>query len=104
EVDGAARGHCRLIVAVAGEGERAVGERKYEAAVTDGVAVEHVAAHRHRELGMTGADRGDSHPERLRGAVARVHALRDALGESLRLLLRQRWVMLAHGLLRPTVR
>src|SRR6266700_1725546 len=47
EIDRAARRYRRQVVAVAGKRERAVGEREDEAAVADGVTVQHVLANRH---------------------------------------------------------
>src|SRR5947209_18170144 len=66
EIDRAARRHRRQVVAVAGKGERAIGEREDEAAVADGVAVQHVLANRHRQLSATGADGGNTLPQRSR--------------------------------------
>src|SRR5204863_4307405 len=52
--------------------------------------------HGHRQLGVSGAARGDLHAHRLRRAVASVHARSNALGERLRSLRRRCGVMLAH--------
>ena len=56
ELDRAALRDRVAVVAVAGERERAVGEREDEAAVADRMAVQHVGAHRHRQLGAPGRD------------------------------------------------
>jgi hypothetical protein len=90
ELDRASRGHGVGVVAVAGEGERAVGQREHESAVTDRVTVDHVAAHGHRQLGKAGCDSRDPHAESLRRTVAREHARRHALRQRLRLRRRQR--------------
>ena len=47
ELDRRAGGDRGAVAAVAGEGERRIGEREDEAAVAGVVAVEHVGAHRH---------------------------------------------------------
>ena len=63
ELDRAAVGDRVRVVAVAGERERAVGQREHEAAMADRVAVDHVGAHGHGELGLRRAHAHDAHAE-----------------------------------------
>ena len=77
------------VVAVAGEGERAVGEEEDVAAVADRMTVEHVGSHGHRELGAAGRDALDAHAQRPGCGVVREHRAGDALGERLGFLRRQ---------------
>ena len=70
------------VVAVAGEGERRIGEREDEAAVAGAVAVEHVGAHRHAQPRVARPHLLDHHAQALRGAVALEHRVGGALGET----------------------
>ena len=56
-----------LVVAVAGEGEGAVGEGEDEAAMGDAVAIQHVVGDGHGERRLAGCDPLDPHAEALRG-------------------------------------
>ena len=84
EADLGAGGDRTPVVAVAGEREGRVGQGEGEAAVADGVAVDHVLAHGHPDHRPTGADLDDLHAERLAGPVAGPHRRRRGLGDLLR--------------------
>ncbi len=83
KLDRASGRHRIGVVAVAGERERAVGQREHEPAVADRMAVDHVVAHGHRQLGEAGRDLRDPHAEAARRPVAREHARRHAFGQRL---------------------
>src|SRR5437016_10123792 len=104
KIDAAPRCHGREIVAVAGKRECAVREGEYESSVADGMAVEHVRAYGHGELGVTWPDARDAHAHCLRCPVEREHLFRDALSQRLRFVGSERRMVLGHGAYFPVKR
>src|SRR6056297_1325800 len=74
----------KLVVAVAGKGKGAVGEREDKAAMTDPVPVQVVRADLHRQNRVARRDPVDPHAELLAGGILGPHHRGRALGTLLR--------------------
>ena len=70
-----ARRHHGVAMGIAREGKGAVGKRKYDAAVTHAMAIDHVGTHGHPDPNSSGCDVDDFDAQRLRRQVRFIQRL-----------------------------